>query len=169
MNRFHRPTGETSMPSRFCYEYPRPAVTVDLVVFATIDDQLRVLLIRRKHAPFEGRWAIPGGFLEIEEPLEDGARRELKEETGLELPGPIEQIGVFGKPGRDPRGRTISIAYAGLADPAHSQIQGGDDAASAEWFNPLDPPQLAFDHAEILALGIAWYRKKRRRKSVPKK
>ena len=146
------------MPSRFCYDYPRPAVTVDMVVFTKTEDELRVLLIKRKHDPFAGKWAIPGGFLEIEEPLEEGARRELKEETGLEISGPIEQLGVFGEPGRDPRGRTISIAYAGLAVPRESTIQGGDDAQLAEWFDPLDPPELAFDHREILAVGLAWYR-----------
>jgi 8-oxo-dGTP diphosphatase len=148
------------MPSQFCYDYPRPAVTVDIVVFATVEGQLRVLLIRRKHDPFAGKWAIPGGFLDIEEPLEDGVRRDLKEETGLELSGAIEQIGVFGKPGRDPRGRTISIAYAGLADPAHTAIQGGDDADRAEWLDPLHPPELAFDHAEILAAGLEWYQRR---------
>jgi 8-oxo-dGTP diphosphatase len=149
------------MPSQFCYDHPRPAVTVDLVVFTTIDARPRVLLIRRKHDPFAGKWAVPGGFLEIEEPFEEGARRELKEETGLELSGPIEQIGVFGKPGRDPRGRTISIAYAGLADPDKTTIQGGDDAESAEWHDPFHPPELAFDHAEILAAGLDWYRRRR--------
>ena len=153
------------MPSRFCYKYPRPAVTVDLVVFLPDRKGLRVLLIRRKHDPFAGRWAIPGGFLEIEEPLETGARRELKEETGLELSGPIAQIGVFGDPGRDPRGRTISIAHAGVADPDHSTIRGGDDAESAAWHDPLNPPELAFDHDRILAAALAWYRRRRRSRS----
>src|SRR4051794_19316530 len=100
------------MPPPYCYDYPRPAVTVDLVVFSLSGDELRVLLIRRKADPFAGRWALPGGFLEMDEPIADGARRELREETGLEAAGPLALIGVFGDPGRDPRGRTISLAHA---------------------------------------------------------
>src|SRR4051812_48945169 len=100
------------MPPPYCYDYPRPAVTVDLAAFALRDAGLRVLLVRRKHEPFAGRWAFPGGFLELDEPIEAAALRELREETGFEVPGPVELIGVFGAPGRDPRGRTISLAHA---------------------------------------------------------
>ena len=88
------------------------------------DEALRVLLIRRGHDPFAGKWAIPGGFLEMDEPVEAGARRELKEETGLEIPGPIEPIGFFGEPGRDPRGRTITLAHAAVAPPGGHTDQG---------------------------------------------
>src|SRR3954454_6983431 len=107
------------MPPPYCYDHPRPAVTVDLAAFAREGDgkgsALRVLLIRRKHEPFAGRWALPGGFLDIDEPIEDAARRELKEETGLDVAGAaLTFVGVYGDPGRDPRGRTISIAYAVL-------------------------------------------------------
>jgi 8-oxo-dGTP diphosphatase len=147
------------MPGPFRYDHPRPAVTVDLVVLAASGDHPQVLLIRRKHEPFAGKWAIPGGFLEIDEPLEIGARRELREETGLEIPGPIEQIGVFASPGRDPRGRTISIAYAGIASPDREAVKGGDDADLAEWHDALHPPELAFDHAEILAAALDWQRR----------
>ena len=102
------------MPPPYCYDYPRPAVTVDLAIFALSGDGLRVLLIRRKHDPFAGRWALPGGFLEIDEAIEAGARRELREETGFAPTGPIAFLGAYGEPGRDPRGRTISLAHAAV-------------------------------------------------------
>src|SRR4051794_35060492 len=102
------------MPPPYCYEYPRPAVTVDQAIFAIDDDGLKVLLIKRKHEPFAGRWALPGGFLEIDEAIEDGARRELREETDLSSAGPISFLGVYGDPGRDPRVRTISLAHAAV-------------------------------------------------------
>jgi 8-oxo-dGTP diphosphatase len=144
------------MPGRFCYDYPRPQVTVDLVVFTYRDRVLQTLLVRRRHDPFAGKWAIPGGFLDLDEPEEAGARRELKEETGLELSGPVEPIGFFGKPGRDPRGRTITLAHAAVARPGEQQIRGGDDADEAAWF-PLDAPvELAFDHGQILQAARRW-------------
>src|SRR5262245_50385266 len=93
----------------YCYEYPRPAVTVDLVLFAWDASDLRVLLIRRKHDPFAGHWAFPGGFLDIDESVEHAVRRELWEETGLDFTGGVTEIGVYADPGRDPRGRTISV------------------------------------------------------------
>lgn len=147
------------MSSPYCYEYPLPAVTVDLAAFAWIDGALRVLLIRRKHDPFAGRWALPGGFLDIDEPDEEGARRELREETGLVVPGPIAPIGFFAKPGRDPRGRTVSLAFATVIPPGEHAIQGGDDAAEAAWRAVDEPLDLAFDHAEILAAARSWLRR----------
>jgi 8-oxo-dGTP diphosphatase len=147
------------MPSTYCYDHPRPAVTVDLVVFTLIKGKPRVLLVKRKSPPFEGRWAIPGGFLDIDEPVEDGARRELREETGLQLPGSVEFLGVFADPGRDPRGRTISLAHAAwVHDPG--PIEGGDDASEAAWHDPEAKLELAFDHAAILGRAREWFRSK---------
>jgi 8-oxo-dGTP diphosphatase len=100
-----------TMTKPYCYDYPRPAVTVDLVVFALADDGLRMLLIRRKHDPFAGKLAIPGGFLNMDEPVETAARRELHEETGLADVGQLGFLGYFDAPNRDPRGRTISFAF----------------------------------------------------------
>lgn len=146
------------MSQPYCYKYPRPAVTVDLVTFAFDGSRLRILLIRRGKAPFAGHWAIPGGFLEIDEPIEVAARRELQEETRLTPATPVELIGVFGAPGRDPRGRTISLAHATAIRGPASGIRGGDDASQAAWFDPFDPPALAFDHAAILATALEWLR-----------
>jgi 8-oxo-dGTP diphosphatase len=144
------------MPPPYCYDYPRPAVTVDLVALCRDGDRLKVLLIRRKHDPFAGRWALPGGFLDLDEPIEDAARRELKEETGLEV-GEVALLGVYGDPGRDPRGRTISLVYfAQVPDPPPSPT-GGDDAAEAAWLDVSDPARtggLAFDHDRILGDAI---------------
>jgi 8-oxo-dGTP diphosphatase len=140
----------------YCYEYPRPAVTVDLAAFALFGTDLRVLLIRRKHAPFAGRWALPGGFLEIDEPIEAAARRELREETGFAVPGPVELIGVFGDPGRDPRGRTISLVHAAVVRHSTTPVAGADDAAEAAWRDPRQSRNLAFDHDAILQTALAW-------------
>src|SRR5262245_3974002 len=131
------------MPPPYCYDYPRPAVTVDLVAFALFADGLRVLLIRRRRDPFAGRRAIPGGFIEMDEPIEAAARRELREETGLEPAGPVELIGVFGDPGRDPRGRTISLAHAAAIRCPLPSIRGADDAAEAVWLDPTQARDLA--------------------------
>ncbi len=144
------------MPAPYCYEYPRPMVTVDLAVFTLVEQSLRVLMIRRGRDPFAGQWASPGGFLEMDEAAEAGARRELREETGLEVAGPVEPIGFFDKPGRDPRGRTITLAHAAVVRAGENLIQGGDDAAEAAWINVADPIELAFDHAEILERALAW-------------
>ncbi|MHC5541577.1 NUDIX domain-containing protein [Singulisphaera rosea] len=147
------------MPAPYCYDYPRPAATVDLAVFALVDDQLRVLLIQRKHDPFAGLWAFPGGFLEIDEPIEDGARRELREETGFDASGPITFLGVFGTPGRDPRGRTISFVFGAAVRGPLPSVLGGDDASHASWIDPKEVPPLAFDHDEILAKALEWVSK----------
>ncbi|AMV36989.1 NUDIX domain-containing protein [Planctomyces sp. SH-PL62] len=142
----------------YCYPYPRPAVTTDLVVFAWHDHALQTLLIRRGKPPFEGRWAIPGGFLDMEEDAEAGARRELEEETGLVVPGAVEPLGFFARPGRDPRGRTITLAHVAVLPAGEHAIQGGDDAAEAAW-RPVEAGlDLAFDHAEILGVARSWLR-----------
>jgi 8-oxo-dGTP diphosphatase len=134
---------------KYTYDYPRPAVTAD-VVLITEDQEPRVLLIRRKADPFAGMWALPGGFIDMDESLETAARRELHEETGVTVED-LEQLHTFGDPGRDPRGRTISVVYLAIVNAATVQPQAADDAAEAGW-HPLDRlPALAFDHAEILA------------------
>jgi 8-oxo-dGTP diphosphatase len=133
--------------------YERPSLTVDVVVVAPIDGQHKVLLVKRRHPPFEGCWAIPGGFVDPHEPLEDAARRELWEETGTK-PACLEQLHTFGTPGRDPRGWTISVAYLALLEEQAAQSvqpQAGDDAEQVGWFDLLAPPPMAFDHADILA------------------
>lgn len=141
---------------RHTYAYPRPAVTVDLVVFGVAEGALNVLLIRRKSPPFSGRWAIPGGFLEMDEPFEVAARRELREETGLDLAGPVSFLGVFGDPGRDPRARTISVAHAAAVPPPLPDVAGGDDAGEAAWVPVADLGPLAFDHDEMIGAARAW-------------
>jgi 8-oxo-dGTP diphosphatase len=147
------------MPGPYCYEYPRPQVTVDLVVFALIEKELRMLLVRRGKDPFAGRWAIPGGFMEMDEPAETAARRELREETGLEIVGAVEPIGFFEKPGRDPRGRTITLAYAAVIRAGRHEIKGADDAAEAAWVDVNGPLDLAFDHDEILTTAKRWLKR----------
>ncbi len=144
------------MPPPYCYDYPRPAVTVDLAVFRRDRKGLRVLMIRRKHDPFAGSWALPGGFVEIEEAFEDAARRELLEETGFAAKGPIGFVGVFGDPGRDPRGRTISMVYATAVAKAKKKVAGGDDASEADWLDPRSLQGLAFDHDKVLARALEW-------------
>ncbi len=124
------------------------AVTVDSVIFFQKENKLKILLIQRNNEPFKGEWALPGGFLEENEELADGARRELKEETGLELEK-IFQIRAFGKPKRDPRGRTISIAFMGIVE-NEEEVKGADDAKDARWFDCNKLPELAFDHKEII-------------------
>jgi 8-oxo-dGTP diphosphatase len=133
----------------YTYDYPRPAVTVDVVV-VTRGDNPQVLLIRRKHDPFAGKWALPGGFIDMDEPLEAAARRELREETGVEAET-LEQLHTFGDPGRDPRGRTISVVYLTRVDAAQLQPRAGDDAAEIGWYSLRQLPPLAFDHEQILA------------------
>jgi 8-oxo-dGTP diphosphatase len=132
--------------------YHYPATSVDVVIFTLRADDLQVLLVRRKHAPFEGRWAIPGGFVEADESLEAAARRELKEETGVRDVY-LEQLYTFGDPKRDPRGRVVTVAYLALV-PAPLAVQAGDDASDARWWSVYKLPSLAFDHAKILQYAL---------------
>jgi len=134
---------------QFCYEYPRPSVTVDVVI-VTQGRAPQVLLIRRKHEPFAGMWALPGGFVDMDESLDAAARRELYEETQVEAER-LEQLRTFGDPGRDPRGRTISVAYLAVVDRDSVRPLAADDAAEVGWHSLTAPPPLAFDHANILA------------------
>ena len=138
----------------FCYDFPRPALTADAIVL-TRESAARVLLIRRKHPPFAGSWALPGGFVDQDEPLEVTVRRELREETGLDL-DTWEQMHTFGDPGRDPRGWTVSVAFVTRVDAVNLTPQAGDDAAEVAW-HPLDRlPALAFDHDRVLAFARQW-------------
>ncbi len=140
-------------------DYPHPSVTADVVIFTRREDDLQVLLIKRGHPPFEGRWAIPGGFVEVGESLEEAARRELEEETGVRDVH-LEQLHTFGDPDRDPRGHVITVAYLALVPPA-TPTRAGDDAAEARWWPARDPPPLAFDHAGILACALRRLQSKR--------
>ena len=138
---------------KYCYEYPRLAVTADVVALAGVQkENLKILLIRRKYSPFKDMWALPGGFVDMDEELEDAALRELKEETGVSDVS-LKQIGAFGKPDRDPRHRTVTIAYlACMTSPV--SVQGNDDAQDASWFDVYNLPSLAFDHGMIIERGM---------------
>jgi ADP-ribose pyrophosphatase YjhB (NUDIX family) len=134
-------------------DYPQPSVTVDLVIFTIAEDDLKVLLIRRGQEPFKGRWALPGGFVEIDESLERAAARELQEEVGVTNVY-LEQLYTFGDPKRDPRGRVISVSYFALVDAERQRIVAASDAAEAHWHSVFDAPKLAFDHAKILDYAV---------------
>lgn len=136
----------------YSYEYPHPAVTTDVVVFTIRDTELEVLLIERGADPERGRWAIPGGFIGIDEDLEAAARRELLEETGVTV-GELEQLHTFGRPDRDPRERVITVAWMTILRAGRASIRAASDAADAAWFPMRALPELAFDHREILALA----------------
>lgn len=159
----------------YVYEYPRPSITVDVVLFTVVDTDLKVLLVRRGEAPFAGAWALPGGFVRVGdergsrgEDLDTAARRELAEETGLASPRIyLEQLGAFGAPDRDPRGRVVSVAYFALLDPelrgtiaarGGPVLRAGSDAADARWVSVASEARrltLAFDHREILDAALA--------------
>ena len=141
-----------SMQGTYIYDYPRPAVTTDCVLFCSDDkDGLSVLLIERGGEPYKGCWAFPGGFLEMDETVEEGAVRELREETGLVLSPDdyrLKQLGCYSKVDRDPRGRVITIAFYAVVDKA--DVKGSDDARDARWFPVSALPPLAFDHDVVL-------------------
>lgn len=138
----------------YTYKYPRPAVTADCIVI-TREGDAKVLLIQRGDEPYKGCWAFPGGFMNMDETTEQCAKRELEEETGLKVYD-IHQIGTFSKVDRDPRGRTITVAYLAIIDKPMSVV-GQDDAEKAEWWSLSSLPQLAFDHDEIMSKAIALY------------
>jgi len=137
----------------FSYEYPRAALTVDCVVFGVDDSDLKVLLIQRDLDPFKNRWALPGGFVHVDETLEQAALRELREETGLSKVY-LEQLYTFGSISRDPRERVITVAYYALVKLTDHAVQAATDAREAAWFAVTDLPKLAFDHDEILARAL---------------
>ncbi len=135
------------------YEFPRPALTVDCVVFALDDGELKVLLVRRDLPPFAGRWALPGGFVRPPESVDAAARRELAEETGLAGVF-LEQLYTFGDAGRDPREPVVSVAYYALVNLPERAVAASADAREAAWFAVADVPKLAFDHDRILAVAL---------------
>ena len=135
---------------RYHYKYPRPSVTTDNVIFGFDGERLKVLLIERGDQPFQGCWAFPGGFLEMDESADEGAKRELMEETGLTAPF-VKQFHTFSTPDRDPRGRVLTVAYYALV--RMSEVKGMDDAVQAKWFALDEIPKLAFDHDEILRVA----------------
>jgi 8-oxo-dGTP diphosphatase len=149
----------------FTYEYARPALTVDAVVFGFDEDGLKVLLVERGGAPYRGRWALPGGFVRVDETLEEAVRRELREETALDRVF-LEQLGAFGDLDRDPRERVVTVAYYGLVRLADHRVRAATDAARAGWFPAVDLPRLAFDHGGIAALAQARLGEKVRRQPI---
>ncbi len=138
---------------KYVYEWPRPMVTVDAAVFRLSGGKARLLLVERKKDPYKGQWAVPGGFIEMDEELEDAVARELEEETGLTGVA-LEQLRAFGTVGRDPRGRQITVVFTGIVE-GPARLCAGDDAAKARWFD-IDrlPADLAFDHDRIARVAI---------------
>ncbi len=138
----------------YSYDHPRPSLAVDIVVFTIRENLLQLLLIRRANEPFLGSWALPGGFINMEEALEEAASRELSEETGIHE-AYLEQLYTYGEPNRDPRGRVVSVAYFALI-PANPPVrgEGGNDSSQARWFPIDDLPALAFDHTEIVGYAL---------------
>jgi len=160
---------------KYVYDWPRPMVSVDAAVFGFFPpprlasgdvgagrNKAKLLLINRRDEPFKDKWALPGGYMEIDEELEDAVVRELAEETGLTAV-PLQQMHTFGKCGRDPRGRQITIVFFGIATKGKNKIKAGDDAAKVRWFD-IDklPADLAFDHNDVTRLAI----KKLKRKKI---
>lgn len=140
------------MKKKHCYDYPRPSVTVDIVLFHQSAEGLELLLIKRRHDPFQDHWALPGGFVDKDEKLEAAAARELLEETGLSHTR-FKQVAAFGDPGRDPRDHTISIAFTAVLK-RKPQVSGSDDAKEAAWHPVKRLPKLAFDHKKIIRAAL---------------
>lgn len=140
----------------YTYKYPRPAVTTDCLLFSRSNEQLYLLLIQRDNPPFEGKWAFPGGFVEIDENIDDAAYRELKEETGIENIT-LYQFKTYGEIDRDPRGRTISVVYYGFVNPEDKVAIAGSDAKATKWFPVNNLPELAFDHDKIIREALVEY------------
>lgn len=137
----------------YCYDYPRAAVTVDALIFRDVKQGTEVLLIRRGNEPFKDMWALPGGFIEMDETLEEAIQRELQEETGLSGIE-LKQLHTFSSVNRDPRHRTISTVFRGIMTEEDDKVIAGDDASEVGWFRTNDLPSLAFDHAEVILMGL---------------
>jgi 8-oxo-dGTP diphosphatase len=138
----------------YCYDYERPAVSADIAVFIRQENSLQILLILRKNAPYQGMWALPGGFMEIDETLEQTALRELEEETGLK-DIELTQFRTFSQVDRDPRTRVITTVFFGEASVENTEAKGGDDAEEAQWYPVNDLPPLGFDHKKIIDLLLS--------------
>lgn len=152
---------EMAKKGKYVYEWPRPMVTVDAAIFGFFAGKAKLLLVNRKWEPYKGCWAIPGGFIEIDEELEDAVARELEEETGL-VNIELEQMRTFGRVGRDPRGRQITVVFMGIAGKGQKRVRGGDDAAEARWFDiERLPENMAFDHRAVAEFAIARLKRKR--------
>ncbi len=136
----------------YSYKYPRPALTVDCIIFGWDGKHLKILLIQRANDPYKGHWALPGGFVDTDESLEEAALRELEEETGIKNLF-VEQLFTFGKPGRDPRGRVVSVGYYALINLNDHPVRAASDAGDARWFFFDELPDLAFDHDYILEMA----------------
>lgn len=153
--------GPVTRPGRYVYPWPRPSVTADVALFRlsslAAPARLEILLIRRGRPPFAGTWALPGGFVDRDEDLPHAAARELAEETGVRKPR-VEQVGVVGTPGRDPRGHTVTALYVAATTPARGSATAGDDASEVGWFSPDELPALAFDHGDLVAWSVAHLR-----------
>lgn len=141
------------MSKEYKYKYPRPALTTDCIIFGFDEVELKVLLIERGIEPYKGQWAFPGGFVQMDETTEEGAKRELFEETGLKNVF-IEQLFTFSDVDRDPRGRVVSVAYYALVNLKEHKAVAGDDAAKAKWFSVKKVPSLAFDHEKIFRMAM---------------
>ena len=141
------------MKEESIHKFEKPSVTADIVIFTIKDNDLKVLLVKRNLVPFKDRWALPGGFVRINESLEDAAKRELEEETGVKDVY-LEQLYTFGDPKRDPRGRVITVSYMALVNSEKIKLKASTDAAEAEWFSVKNMPLLAFDHREILNYSL---------------
>lgn len=137
----------------YTYEYPRPMVTVDAVVFRQNENKPEVILIQRKNYPYEGMWALPGGFVDMDETVEEAVVRELEEETGLSNVE-LKQLHTFSAIGRDPRGRNISVNFYGIIEMKNSSVKAGDDAGDARWFSLENLPKLAFDHNVVVDMAL---------------
>ncbi len=148
-----------SKKGKYVYEWPRPMVAADAAVFGIFEGKVKLLLVERGNEPFKGQWALPGGFVNIDEELEDAVARELAEETGLTGVG-LKQIHTFGKCGRDPRGRVITVTYMGILAEGSNEVAAGDDAAKAQWFDIEQlPKDLAFDHDEVTKFVIERFKR----------
>jgi 8-oxo-dGTP diphosphatase len=156
---------DTKKPGRHTYDFPRPALAVDCVVFGLDDEDLKLLLIQRELEPYAGQWALPGGFVHENEGIEDAARRELEEETGVGRVF-LEQLYTFGRPGRDPRGHVVSVAHYALVRLGDHRVQAATDARRAAWFAVWDMPKLAFDHARIVEVALERLRGKLRYRPI---